>query len=283
MLLQSKILWWLFNLKAASANCTSEAKINGFKNRGHFFTVSQPVKISSKIKECSGMVATAKDSTFWVHNDGGNKAELFEIDRKGKLLTTLPLPKAKNIDWEEITRDEKGNIYVGDFGNNANDRKDLTIYKFPENEPDKMEKITFNYAYQKQFPPAKNELNYDCEAFFALGDSLYLFTKNRGNKAVRMYALTTQAGNYSIVHKDDIFIKTMVTGAAISPDKKTFALLSYGKVLLFGIDNQQVNFRKSIDCFKFAHKQAEAIVFITNKKLMISNEQGELFTVSLER
>ena len=112
MLLQSKILWWLFNLKAASANCTSEAKINGFKNRGHFFTVSQPVKISSKIKECSGMVATVKDSTFWVHNDGGNRAELFEIDRKGKLLTTLPLPKAKNVDWEEITRDEKGNIYV---------------------------------------------------------------------------------------------------------------------------------------------------------------------------
>ena len=98
MLLQSKILWWLFNLKAASANCTSEAKINGFKNRGHFLTVSHPVKISPKVKECSGMVATAKDSTFWVHNDGGNKAELFEIDRKGKLLTTLPLPKAKNVD-----------------------------------------------------------------------------------------------------------------------------------------------------------------------------------------
>ena len=279
MLLQSKILWWLFNLKAASANCTSEAKINGFKNRGHFFTVSQPVKIFSKIKECSGMVATAKDSTFWVHNDGGNKAELFEIDKKGKLLTTLPLPKAKNVDWEEITRDEKGNIY----GNNTNDRRDLTIYKFPENQPDKMEKITFNYAYQKQFPPAKNELNYDCEAFFAFGDSLYLFTKNRGNKAVRMYALTTQAGNYSIVHKDDIYIKTMVTGAAISPDKKKFALLTYGKVLLFSIDNQQVDFKKPIDCFKFAHKQTEAIVFITNKKLIISNEQGELFTVSMER
>ena len=146
-----------------------------------------------------------------------------------------------------------------------------------------MEKITFNYAYQKQFPPVKNELNYDCEAFFALGDSLYLFTKNRGNKAVRMYALTTQAGNYSIVHKDGIYIKTMVTGAAISPDKKKFALLTYGKVLLFGIDNQQVNLKKPIDCFKFAHKQAEAIVFITNKKLIISNEQGELFTVSMER
>ena len=98
-----------------------------------------------------------------------------------------------------------------------------------------------------------------------------------------MYALTTQAGNYSIVHKDDIYIKTMVTGAAISPDKKKFALLTYGKVLLFGIDNQQVDFKKPIDCFKFAHKQTEAIVFITNKKLIISNEQGEMFTVSMER
>jgi hypothetical protein len=283
MFLQSKVLWWLFNLKAASTNCTPEVRIDGFKNRGHFFTVSHPAKISPKIVECSGMVATSKDSTFWVHNDGGNKAELFEIDRKGKLLSILPLTTTKNIDWEEITRDDKGNIYIGDFGNNANNRKDLTIYKFPENQPDKMEKITFNYAYQKQFPPTKSELNYDCEAFFALGDSLYLFTKNRGNKAVRMYALSTQAGNYSITHKDDIFIKTMVTGAAISPDKRTFALLTYGKVFLFGFENQQVNFKKPIDCFKFAHQQAEAIVFITNKKLMISNEQGELFTVSMER
>lgn len=283
MLLQSKILWWLFNLKAASTNCLPEARINGFNNRGYFFKVSQPLKISSKVNECSGMVATSKDTTFWVNNDGGGKAELYEIDKRGKLLSTLSLPKAKNQDWEEITRDDKGNIYVGDFGNNTNTRKDLTVYKFPENQPDKMEKITFNYTYQKQFPPTKNELNYDCEAFFALGDSLYLFTKNRGNKAVRMYVLPTQAGNYSIVHKDDIFIKTMVTGAAISPDKKTYALLTYGKVFLFGIDNQQVNFKKPTDCFKFAHKQAEAIVFISNKNLMISNEQGELFTIVIER
>jgi hypothetical protein len=283
MLLQSKILWWLFNLKAASTNCMPEARIAGFNNKGHFFKVSQPLKISSKVNECSGMVATSKDTTFWVNNDGGGKAELYEIDKRGKLLSTLSLPKAKNQDWEEITRDDKGNIYVGDFGNNTNTRKDLTIYKFPENQPDKVEKITFNYAYQKQFPPTKNELNYDCEAFFALGDSLYLFTKNRGNKAVRMYVLPTQAGNYSIIHKGDIFIKTMVTGAAISPDKKTYALLTYGKVFLFGIDNQQVNFKKPIDCFKFAHKQAEAIVFISNKDLMISNEQGELFTIAIER
>jgi hypothetical protein len=33
-----------------------------------------------------------------------------------------------NIDWEDITKDKDGNLYVGDFGND-NERKDLCIYK----------------------------------------------------------------------------------------------------------------------------------------------------------
>jgi hypothetical protein len=28
-----------------------------------------------------------------------------------------------NIDWEDITKDKDGNLYVGDFGNNDNERK----------------------------------------------------------------------------------------------------------------------------------------------------------------
>jgi hypothetical protein len=36
--------------------------------------------------------------------------------------------KYNNIDWED-TKDKNGNLYVGDFGNNDNERKDLCIYK----------------------------------------------------------------------------------------------------------------------------------------------------------
>jgi hypothetical protein len=32
-----------------------------------------------------------------------------------------------NIDWEDITKDKDGNLYVGDFGNNDNERK---VYVF---------------------------------------------------------------------------------------------------------------------------------------------------------
>ena len=279
----SKFLYWLFYLKTSLCNCTSEVKNSKFSPGGHFYQVSKAIKLPSVVNEGSGLVRAGNDSTFWTHNDSGGKPEIYEISKRGKLLKTLPILNVKNQDWEDITRDEERHIFIGDFGNNENIRKDLAIYKFPENQPEKLEKITFHYADQKAFPPDKKNRNFDCEAFFALGDSLYLFSKNRGDKSVKLYAIPSRAGNYKLVPKDKIFLKTMVTGAAISPNKKIFALLTYGKVFLFYIDNQGVSFKKPMLCFKFAHKQTEGITFLTDETMLISNEEGEMFEVKISK
>ena len=282
-MIPSKILHWLFYLKISTCNCTSEVKNSKFSPGGHFYQVSKAIKLPSVVNEGSGLVRSSNDSTFWTLNDGGGKTEIYELNIRGKLLKTLPIPNVKNQDWEDITRDEKGNLFIGDFGNNQNIRKDLVIYKLPENQPDKLEKITFHYADQKAFPPDKKSLNFDCEAFFALGDSLYLFSKNRGDKSVKLYTTPSRAGNYALVPQEKIFLKTMVTGAAISPNKKIFALLTYGKVFLFYVDNQGVSFKKPMLCFKFANKQTEGITFLTNETMMISNEEGEMFAVRISK
>ena len=279
----SKFLYWLFYLKISTCNCTSEVKNSHFSPGGHFYKVSNAIKMPPVVNEGSGLVRSTKDSTFWTLNDGGGKAEIYEISKEGKLLKTLPIPNTKNQDWEDITRDEKGHIFIGDFGNNENTRKDLVIYKFPENKPDKLEKIQFHYADQKAFPPKNKDLNFDCEAFFSLGDSLYLLSKNRGDKSVKLYAMPSRAGDYALVPQEKIFLKTMVTGAAISPNKKIFALLTYGKVFLFYIDNQGVSFKKPMLCIKFARKQTEGITFLTDETMMISNEQGEMFMVKISK
>ncbi len=278
----SKFLYWLFYLKTSLCNCTSEVKNSNFSPGGHFYKVSKAIKMPSAVNEGSGLMRSSKDSTFWTLNDGGGKAEIYEINKKGKLLKIIPIPNTKNQDWEDISRDEKGHIFIGDFGNNENTRKDLVIYKISENQLDKLEKIHFHYADQKAFPP-KKDLNFDCEAFFALGDSLYLFSKNRGDKSVKLYAMPSRAGNYALVPQERIFLKTMVTGAAVSPNKKIFALLSYGKVFLFYIDNKGVSFKKPLLCIKFAHKQTEGITFLTDEIMMISNEQGEMFEVQISK
>ena len=42
----------------------------------------------------------------------------------------LPVPGVRQVDWESLAQDPQGVLYIGDCGNNNNDRRDLTIYRF---------------------------------------------------------------------------------------------------------------------------------------------------------
>lgn len=282
-MLQSKLVLWLFNIQLLLCSCHKESNRSDFTKGRHFYKVTQIGQLATEVNESSGLVKSIKDTTFWTHNDSGGNAEIYEIDIRGKLLSTIHFTNLKNEDWEEISRDKNGNLYIGDIGNNSNKRRKLIIYKVAENNPKKVEEISFHYADQESFPPAKEEMNFDCEAFFAYGDSLYLFSKNRGNSLVKMYAVPNRGGDYALLPKAQVFINGMVTSAAISPDEKTFALLTYGKVLFFGIKNKQIDFKQPKKCYTFAFKQSEAITFLTNNTLLISNEQGELSKIDVEK
>jgi hypothetical protein len=83
--------------------------------------------LSSHLSEISGLVRI--DNRYFAHNDGGDEANLYEIDIKtGEILRTILLIGAQNIDWEDIARDSQF-IYVGDIGGNNSAREDLTVYK----------------------------------------------------------------------------------------------------------------------------------------------------------
>jgi len=47
----------------------------------------------------------------------------------GNIKRSINISNAKNIDWEDLTQDDFGHFFIGDFGNNNNKRNDLTIYK----------------------------------------------------------------------------------------------------------------------------------------------------------
>lgn len=245
------------------------------------YKVSKVARLPEVANESSGITHAKMDRTFWTHNDSGGKPELYEIDKNGKLLSTKVIQNVQNVDWEDITRDKAGNIYIGDFGNNANNRQALEVYKL-DSELTSAAKISFRYADQNAYPPPSNQLKYDCEAFFHYNDRLYLFSKNSINQQhpVRLYQLSDQPGSYTISPVDSIRIKSPVTSAAISPDGTTFALLTYGKILLFAVKDEVINFAHPIGCFKILKKQAEAIVFLSNNDLLITNEQRQIYQVT---
>ena len=279
----NKLLYLLFAAKTVFCTCNPD-KANGFDKVYAHYKFTKIGRLPAVAGESSGIAGSQHKNAFWTHNDSGGKPELYEIDLKGKLLSTKPIPDAKNSDWEDLAQDDQGTLYIGDFGNNDNTRRSLTIYKVPPGNA-ATEEITFNYANQKDFPPAREKFNFDCEAFFYHRNNLYLFSKNTStasaaDRFVRLYQLPAVKGNYAVTPFDSIQVDTQVTSADISPDGKMFALLTYGKILMFAVEHDTIDFKKPMGCFKFVRKQAEALLFINNTDMIVTNEQQEIFRIT---
>ena len=198
------------------------------------------------LNESSGLERTT-DGLFWSFNDRNGKAELYGFDTSGILKSTLRITNATNIDWEGIACDEAGNLFVGDFGNNDNDRRDLSIYKIamPTFEQQTINlpagKIEFYFPEQTEFPPPEKEWQFDIEAMFARGGWLYLLTKDRSKPFVgktRLYRLPDSPGNYQAVFLAEFITnrdesKGQITAADISPDGSILVLLTNKRLYLF--------------------------------------------------
>ena len=274
-----KLIWWAFTLRVALCDCHNEKKNVGFLNGKSVYEMVKIGQLPPQLRETSGLALGRKTGTFWTHNDGDNPAELYEVDDAGKVQMVLKLPQFKNIDWEDLAQDNKGNLYIADLGNNNNQRKDLVIHKINPNELGKYEAIQVSYADQKMFPPPPEQRNFDCEATVWHQNKLYLFSKNRSsaNRFVRMYAVPDSAGTYRTSPLDSVYSKAMVTAADVSPDGKTLALLTYGKILFFDV-SKGMNFSHPLYCLKFAQGQTEGIVFVNNEDFVLTNEvKGEMF------
>jgi hypothetical protein len=258
--------------------------------------------LPKNLKEVSGITYTSNTNLVWTLEDRGNENKIYGIDSNGTIHKTLTLENTTNVDWEDITQDKNGNLYIGDFGNNDNLRKDLCIYKMDKKALDKENatpayKISFAYPEQKDFPPKKANLFYDVEGFFEYKNNFYLFTKNR-SKGFDGTAFVYKVPNSSGFHQAvlvgefktcDNYNHCAITSAAISPDASKVAILSHDKVFLFENfkgDNFLKSTRTDLSLNHFSQK--EAICFKDNNTLFIADEKtkkigGNVYEISLKK
>jgi len=278
------ILFFLFSLKVSLCSCRTENHRSGFRSGRAQYTITRVGRLPAAIRESSGLVYRPDRRTFWTHNDSGGKPTLYEITAEGQLTDSLPLSGLVNRDWEALTvhRAPEGPVlYIGDIGNNGNSRRDLTIYRVPIQQPAGHTALRLAYADQGSFPATKDTRNFDSEALVFARDSLHLFSKNRSRprRLVRRYTLPDQPGAYTLQPVDSVFLKSMVTDAALSPDGRTLALLTYGKVFLFNTENGAVSLRRPRHCVRLPRGQTEAIAFVNNTDWVMTNERGWMFRV----
>lgn len=243
--------------------------------------------LPKKLKEVSGITYFPDTNLIYVLEDRGNKNNIYAINSEGKLEKTITISNASNVDWEDITKDNSGNIYIGDFGNNDNQRQDLCIYKVNKDQLSKESavaeyKISFSYPEQTEFPPKKKEMFYDVEGFFEHQNYFYLFTKNRSkgfDGTAFIYKILNAPGTQKAIKIGefktcDNYNHCVVTSAAISPDGKKVVILSHDKIVLFENfqeDSFHQGTKTEISLNHFSQK--EAVVFKDNNTLLIADEK----------
>lgn len=256
-------------------------------------------ELPKSLDEASGAETTVNSDYIWMLNDSGNSPKLYGVSAKGNIKEEIKID-AKNHDWEDLTSDEEGNLYIGDFGNNDSKRKNLAILKVKKsalNDKGKVDidRISFSYPNQEKFPPKNKNLYFDCEAFFYHNNNFYLFTKSRVKNdfgKTSLYKVPAEKGKHVAE-----FLGTFntcsdmdcwITSADISNDGKSIVLLSPKSVWVF------TDF-KGDDFFNGTSKeipldgrvsQKESICFKDNNTLYITDEKahgsdGNLYEFSL--
>lgn len=239
--------------------------------------------LSSELVETSGLIMW--DGRLVTHNDSED-TRLYLVDTgTGEVSEMFNLQGVQNKDWEDLAQDEDY-IYVGDFGNNADGgRTDLHVLKVSKagllHGRQEIGEIKFTYAgNESPVPVAPNSTDFDCEAMIAMGDSLYLFTKQWVSGNTTVYALSKQPGEYLLRPRETLAVEGLVTGAVYLGGEGAVVLCGYNVLLQpffyllydFPGTGFSAGNRRRIDV-PLTLYQVEGIADAGGKRFYVTNEQ----------
>ena len=252
-----------------------------------------------QVPECSALWAsTLHPGVFWTLSDSGNKPEIIPIHADGSPVlgpqgpwSAVTLKGVKNIDWEAVTADGRGNLIVADVGNNLSRRKELQLYVFKEpalgaSEVSDIRRLVFSWPDQAVYPDP--EIAHDCEAMFVVRGRLYLLTKHRRDTSTDLWRVDLPAlGEQAVLTRISRFdAKGMVTDASISPDGKKLAVLTYRMAWVFDVPAEGEDFfhapaKVAPLSPPLLSWQVEGCAWLDAQTLLLGSEQGDLFKLPL--
>jgi len=248
-------------------------------------------ELSGTLRESSGMVTTGKGG-FWTINDGTNGPLLHAADTNGNVYRSITLLNAFNYDWEDMTKDDDGNIYIADTGNKNSSYSpsgaydDLSIYRIPN--PDYFcENQVVAGVINFRFPSSSVD---NAEGIFYYNDYIYITTKSdaidnqpyAGRSYLYRVPSTPNPDQQYVaefVSIIDVSIDApskdyyQVTAAALSPDGQLLLLMGERRFWIIRDFTPGVFFDGEMTAYDFDGKlQREAVDFTGNREIYITNE-----------
>ena len=257
-----------------------------------YCTSTRSFKLPAELEEVSGL-SVQDDQHLWWHNDSGHPPYLFLTNQVGDMIDVDTLP-TENQDWEDLTADDQGRLYIGDLGNQRQADQPLAIHRYDAHSG---ELQTFLFQYDRSDLPTQGNRGIDCEAMFWYQHQLYLFTKAPPNSEMfNSHMFTLQAdGTQQLATwtRKIAFTKRMITGAAIHSASGKVAFVSYRYGKLLGIlpwsqasvwwttiqqllDEDPLSLEEKRFAKLFA-KQYESIDFLNEHEVLVASEQTLFF------
>jgi hypothetical protein len=194
------------------------------------------------IAESSGIVASRLNpGLYWTHNDAGDGPFIYAFDRSGASKGVWRVAGADALDWEDIAAGpgparETSYLYIGDIGDNDQDRKVIIVYRIPEPAVDSAVSASRAdplrtapaEAIRLEFPDGKH--NAEALLIHPRTGDLYIITKTK-NAACKVYRATAPFDTSTTVQLGVVGELQlpgesgwMITGADISPDGRRVVL-----------------------------------------------------------
>ncbi|RYX82500.1 hypothetical protein EON83_18870 [bacterium] len=265
-------------LLALSIGCAAQAEPRGL------FRQNNPA-----LDEVSGIaIVRSQPSLFWMHNDSGDKARVFAVNKQGKIALTVNLVGANAFDWEDMSA-QKDWVYMGDIGDNFGFRASVQVYRFksPTISASAQNGVLNLKAGQWQ----KTTLIYpdgphNCESLAATPDGrLLVVTKEMSgeggfyvwNKPWKGDATITltKIGKWTFGPADKR--EGLTTGADFSPDGRKLVVTTYTDLYEFPLkrsfDFSSIQFTPQTQPLP-EQKQCEAVCYTLDGRSIYSTSEG---------
>jgi len=277
--------------------------------------VSQGTLDNPELVEVSGLVESINNPGYlWVHNDSGDEARLFLIDKQGKQKATIWLANATNRDWEDITigpgpKEGKSYIYIGDIGDNEQKFESKYIYRIEEPIIDLLKTSDTTIAQVDRIEFQLPDGQHDAELLMMDPGTRDLYTLAKRKKKVNLYKLPypqsstapmtaeialadldfskvegksiSQQGEQTLINGYNANYYFQIVAGDISPDGQEVLIKSYSSVYYWKKSGQEslveLLGKNPIRLPYQAEPQGEAIGFDTEGKgyFTISEKRGK--------
>lgn len=242
------------------------------------------------LDEVSGVaVVRSKPELLWMHNDSGDTARMFAVNRQGKIALTVNLQGAGALDWEDC--DAQGDqVYAGDIGDNLLFRSNIQIYRFKE------PKINASKTgVQLDLKPKEWQMMtlvwpdgaHNCESLAATPDGRLLLVSKEESGLSGFYVLDKPFKDKASVTLRKIgtfqfgmtgILTKLATGADFSPDGKKLVVTTYSDLYEFPLGRSFDFSSLRLVPLKEAlppQKQCEAVCYSLDGKTIYSTGEGK--------